>query len=313
FGAAAGVVRVRTSQGEAQSNLSVRTSVSGLIEEIFQQANGQTGRRPVANITVRLRPPQGPAITQKTGADGTFVLADAPQGVQLIEIDTGASPVPYPSRTVKMSVLANRDNQFPSTIELQTVVATNQNSLATNLGQQGGGMITINQNNNLPTTFGLPNNCQVSQPPNVFTSRLTISLFESGRAPALMPVGFFSDAVAQISPFGALMTPGGTLRVPNPDNLPVGSIVKLFRYDQPTQQTADSPSVGSFVEVGIGRVTNSNQIDAEEDNTPARVTQTTFYFASPLYQTAKISGRIVTSDGSPAGRALVQTRGQSVF
>lgn len=313
FGAATGAVRVRTSQGEAQSNFSMRTSVSGFIEEVFRQPDGQLGRRPVANITVRLRPPQGPAITQKTGADGTFVLADAPPGLHLIEIDTGAASAPYPSRTLKARVLANRDNQFPSTIELQSVETTGQNSLSSNLGSQGGGMVTVNPGGSLPTTFGLPAGCQVTSPPSGPVNRLTISLFELGRAPASMPPGYFGDAVGQITPFGAVMTPGGTLRLPNTADLPVGTTVKLFRYDQPTEQTPDSPSVGSFVEVGIGRVTPTGQIEASEDNTATRVTQTTFYFASQLYPTAIISGRVVASDGSPVGRALAQVRGQSVF
>src|SRR5262249_2184308 len=92
----------------------------------------------------------------------------------------------------------------------------------------------------------------------------------------------------------------------------IGSTVELFRYEQPTSQADDSPVLATFVDVGTGKVNSSNQIEVEEKNAPGRVTETTFYFASPLYPTAKVSGRVVGIDGFPVSRALVPTRGQSV-
>lgn len=316
FGAATGPVRVRTPQGEAVSSapINMRTSVSGFIEEVFTQPNGQTGRRPVPNITVFIQPPGRAAIIQKTGADGSFVLADTPAGLNLIVIDTSAAALPYPARTAKMNVLANRDNQFPTSIELQSVSVTSQNSLPVpNGAQQGQVGVSINQGTNLFTTFGFPNGCRVTQPPEATTGRIAISVFNSGRAPAAMPVGYFSSGIAQISPFGALMTPFGILRLPNPDNIPQGVVVKLFRYDQPTQGTPDVTLLGSFNEVGTARVGGTGQIEVFENNAGNGITQTTFYFASPLYPLARISGRVVGSNGRPTTRALVQTRGQSAF
>ncbi|MBL8167827.1 MAG: hypothetical protein JNJ50_06725 [Acidobacteria bacterium] len=314
FGSATGNVRVRTPQGEAQSPapLSLRTSVSGFIEEVFT-VSGQQNRRAIPNVTVRIRPATGPAITQRTGADGSFVLPDVPAGLTLVEIDTTTAALPYPSRTTKMLVQANRDNQFPTTIELQSVSANNQNSLGTNAGQQGGGMVTINNGTGLATTFGLPNGCQVTQPPGATTERLAISLFESGRAPAAMPTGYFSSAIAQISPFGAQMSPRGTLRLPNADSVPSGTQLKLFRYDQPVQGSLNLNTVAVFNEVGTAQVAGDGRIDVFENNAGNGVTQTTFYFVSPLYPLARVTGRVLGSDGRPVTRALVQTRGQSAF
>lgn len=315
FGSATGPVRVRTQQGEGQSNspLTLRTSISGFVEEAFVQPNGQPGRRPIADITVRAMPPTGAAITQRTGADGSFVLPDVPPVNLQIEFDTSTNPLPYPRQLVKLRVAANRDNQFSGPIELQQVATNAQNSLPTNAGVNGGAMITVNPSGNAPINFGLPNGCQVASPPNTGTaSRLTVALFEAGRAPAALPPGYFSTAIVQVAPFGALMSPGGTLRLPNVDNIPGAAAIKLFRYDQPVSGGGDPDSIGSFIEVGTGQIQN-NQISASEFSVGGRVTQTTFYLASPLYPTAKISGRVVTSDGRAATRAIVQTRGQRAF
>ena len=43
------------------------------------------------------------------------------------------------------------------------------------------------------------------------------------------------------------------------------------------------------------------------------ITQSGFYFISPLYPTMTISGRVVGNDGIPINRAIVSTRGQCVF
>ncbi len=315
FGSATGPIRVRTPQGESQSGnpLTLRTSVSGFVEESFVQPNGQPGRRPIADITVRAQPTTGAAIVQKTGADGSFVLPDVPPSNLQIEFDTSTSPLPYPRQLVKLRVLPNRDNQFSGPIELQQVATTAQNSLPTNAGVNGGAIINVNSSGNATTTFGLPNGCQVASPPTGnTTNRLTVALFESGRAPAALPAGYFSTGIVQVAPFGALMTPGGTLRLPNVDNIPSTVPIKLFRYDQPVQGGGDPDTIGSFIEIGSGQV-QSNQIVASEFTVGGRVTQTTFYLASPLYPTAKISGRVVTSDGRAATRAIVQTRGQRTF
>ena len=317
FGAGSGQISVRTSQGETANKppLALRTSISGFVEETFTQTNGQLGRRPIANVTVRARPllPPGPTVTRTTGNDGSFVLADVTAGIAQVDIDTSTANVSYPARTFKMTVQANRDNQYSAPVELQASQQNNnQNSIPFNAGQNGGAMVTLNQNTPYTITFGVPANCRVSSPPNSSANRFNISLLDPERVPAALPTGYFSTAIAQISPFGATMAPGGTLTLPNPDNIPSGTTVKLFRFDQPTQNSADTPTLGTFIETGIGQVLNDRQIRANE-NSSGLIAESSFLFASPLYPLARVSGRVVTSDGLPAGRALVSARGQFVF
>jgi hypothetical protein len=315
FGAGSGQVSVRTPQGETENKppLNYRTSVSGFIEETFTQANGQLGRRPIPNVTLRARPllPPGPMVTQRTGNDGSFVLADVTAGAVAIDVDPSTTNVPYPARTFRLLVQPNRDNQYVAPIELQASQQTNANSVAFNAGQNGGAMVTINQGSPFSLNFGVPNNCQVTAPPNSNANRFTVALFDPERVPATMPAGYFSTAIAQISPFGARMSPGGTLRLPNPDNIPSGTTVKLFRFDQPTQSTPDTATTGSFVEVGTGQLVNG--LIVANENSSGFIAQSSYYFASPVYQTARVNGRVLTSDGLPAARALVSARGQSVF
>jgi hypothetical protein len=317
FGAGTGQVSVRTSQGESANKpaLTLRTSVSGFIEETFTQANGQLGRRPIANINLRARPllPPGPAVTQRTGSDGSFVMP-VTAGVVAIDVDGSTLEQQYPARTFQMIVQPNRDNQYATPVELQASQQNPQNSLSMTAGQNGGGMRTITSNSGLNATFGLQPNCQVLPPPDGQLGTFVIALLDPERVPAALPAGYFSTAIAQIGPFGAILRlPAGTLRLPNPDNIPFGSTVKLFRFDQPTRDTPNPSTLGSFIEVGIGKVINERLIDAGETDLTDRITQSSFYFVSPLYPLAKISGRVITSDGLPASRALVHARGQSVF
>jgi uncharacterized protein (TIGR03437 family) len=315
YGAISGAVRVETPQGQIQSAtpLQMRTSASGFLEESFVQ-NGQILRRPLQNVTVRLRPPAGQLVTRQTNVDGSFIFPDVVTGLSLIDVnplDTGTVNLQLPNVRIKMQVLANRDNQYPNSVELTQIQG---NSLSVNAGQQGGAMTTINPGGNLPTNFGLPSGCQVFQPPNGLTNTLTISLFQTTRTPLNLPVGYFSSAIAQVTPFGARMSPGGTLSLPNPDGLTGGNI-RCFRLDEPTQSSSESPTTGEFIDVGVGSIVNDSRINVIENGQQVGngITQTSFYFLSPLYPTARISGRVLASDGTPVSRAIIRSRGQSTF
>ncbi|MBX3280150.1 MAG: hypothetical protein KF868_19280 [Acidobacteria bacterium] len=313
YGAQSGRVMVQTPQGEVQSaaQLAMRTSVSGFLEQIVIQNNVQM-RRPVPNVTVRVRPASGAIVTRQTGPDGAFVAGDLAPGLALIDVDPIATQLPFPSMRLKMPVVANRDNQYPNAVELTQVQG---NSLSVNAGQQGGAMTTITTGN-LSTNFGLPSGCIVFQPPNVTTNVLTISLFNVARTPLNLPVGAFSSGIAQVTPFGARMSPGGTLRLPNPEGLITDRPVFLYRLIQPTQQITEPPEVGEFIQVGTGIVINDGRIDAVETGQPSAtngISQTTYYFASPVYPLATISGRVLGSDGEPISRAVIRSRGQSTF
>lgn len=317
YGASSGMLIVRTPKGEVQSAtpVAMRTSVSGFLEEAVMQPDGQLVRRPLPNIMVRVRPAGGGIITRMTNADGSFIAPDVAPGLASLDVDPIATNLPYPNIRLKMPVVANRDNQYPSAIEMTQVQTGQGNSLSVNAGQMGGAMTTITPAPGLPTSFGLPDGCIVAQPPFADTSSLTISLFGLERAPINLPPGVFSKAIAQLTPFGALMTPGGTLRVPNTENLNAGMTVRLYRLDQPTRQTEDSPTIGQFIHVGDGVVQANGQITAIETGGTAQngVKQTTYYLASPVYQMARISGRVLASDGTPVSLATIRTRGQSAF
>lgn len=114
FGAETGRVSVRTPGGEGESAnaLSIRTSISGFVED--------TQRQPLAGATVRL---VGATIMATTNADGAFILPDAPAGARVIEVEAGAtqSRVSYPKLRLRVNVAANRDNQFTRPIALQPV------------------------------------------------------------------------------------------------------------------------------------------------------------------------------------------------
>jgi hypothetical protein len=316
YGAISGAVRVETPQGQIQSGtpLQMRTSASGFLEESFVLPTGQIGRRPLQNVTVRLRPPAGQLVTRQTSADGSFIFPDVVTGLSLIDVnplDTGTVNLLLPNVRIKMQVLANRDNQYPNSVELTQIQG---NALSVNAGQQGGAMTTINPGGNLTTNFGLPSGCQVFQPPNGLTNTLTISLFQTSRTPLNLPVGYFSSAIAQVTPFGARMSPGGTLSLPNPDGV-FGVPFRVFRLDQPTQSTLESPTTGEFIDVGTGVMVSDNRITVVENGQTQQngITQCSFFFASPLYPTARISGRVLASDGTPVSRAIIRSRGQSTF
>jgi hypothetical protein len=302
FGAGTGQVNVRTAQGESANKpaLSLRTSVSGFVEESSKDASGATLRRAVANANVAARPllPPGPAKSLRTNTDGTFVIGDLSPGLYAIEIDSGSSGVSFPKTTLSMNVQANRDNQLPAPPEVRN---TQQNqSLPNNTGQNGGNMVTLNQGTGTATTFGLPNGCRVTTAPDPANGRMTISLLEAERVPAALPAGTFSSTIAQVTPFGAVMTPGGTLRLPNTDNLNSGQTIKLYRFIQPTTSDDNPTNLGRFVETGTGTV-NGNQVTAIETggNATNGIRESSFFFVSPVYPTASVAGRVLTNDGFP--------------
>ncbi len=315
FGAGTGQVSVKTAQGEsAKPALSLRTSVSGFVEEAAKDASGATQRRAIANANVAARPllPPGASKSLRTNTDGTFVIGDLAPGLYAIEIDSGTSGVTFPKTTFSMNVQGNRDNQLPTTAEVRS---TQQGgSLANNAGQNGGAMTTINQGSATATTFGLPNGCRVTTAPDPVNGRMTISLLDPERVPAALPFGTFSSTIAQVSPFGAVMSPGGTLRLPNTDNLNSGQNVKLYRFIQPTSSDGNPSMLGKFIETGVGTV-NGSSITAIETggNATNGIKESSFFFVSPVYPTARIAGRVLTNDGLPATNAVVGVRGQFAY
>jgi uncharacterized protein (TIGR03437 family) len=311
FGAETSRVSVRTPQGEAlsASPLTIRPSISGFVET--------TARQPIKGVTARV---VGANITAVTNAEGFFLLPDVAPGSAVIEVDGATAPVtpPYPKMLLSLNVRANRDNPFARPIALQQTngreiridspsafsevsvslpVGSLESEVASETGQVG------------EVTLQLPPNVSVRFPDGATSGVITITMIENGRLPVALPFGVFNSAIAQLTPFGAILTPGARLFFPNSDGWPVGTRAKLFRLDQ----KPDSPTVGRFIEAGVVTVVdfgNGNRWKTE----PGAITETGCYFFSMPQPTTTIVGRVVASDGAtPVRQALARARGQEAF
>jgi len=320
FGVQGGPVSVRTSQGEGASAnpLAVRASISGLVET--------TSRQPIPGVTLRV---VGPNISATTGAEGGFLLPDVPPGIALVEVDSSPVPTspPYPKISLKVSVLGNRDNQFPSPIALQQPTGpglqvgsgafTDCGSPIADCGRGGSQSAIHNPRSaiSIPdgmvqtggVIFEVPDNATAQFPSGATSGVITLTVVENSRAPVPLPAGQFSSAIAQLTPFGVRLTPGGKLTFPNPDGFPAGARATLFRFDQ----TRNSPTLGSFIAAGEAVVAD----DGKSIMTAAgAVTETSYYFVSLARPTTTVVGRVVDSDSvTPARSALVRSRGQEAF
>jgi uncharacterized protein (TIGR03437 family) len=304
FGVESGTVSVRTPLGEgaSASALPVRTSISGFVED--------TTRQPMSGVTVKF---QGASpVTTTTNPEGLFILPDVPAGAGIVEIDgTNVTTPPYPKVTLKMSVSANRDNQFAQPVAMQQATGPGLpvGSGGNNEPGSEAAEMTSAVNGVIETggvTLDVPAGTALF-PDGATGGTIFLTLVENSRTPTGLPNGFFSSVIAQITPFGVTLNPGGKLSFPNPDNLPAGTKAKLFRFDQ----GSGSLTIGQFIEAGEATVTSDGQ---RIETASGAITQTGIYFVSVLQQTTTIIGRVVESGGSaPVRRVLVRARGREVF
>lgn len=311
FGAGTGKVSVRTPQGENESptTLTLRTSVSGFVQD--------TRRQPIRGVTVQM---SGTNLSVQTNAEGAFILPDTPPSTSAtIEIDGTTVPggLPYPKQQFKMRVIANRDNQVGEYIELKQATGPSQ---PFGTGFNAGGQLIAPAewpvNATVPEVqiqtgqviLDVPNNATVRFPGGGTSGSLTLTVLESGRTPSTLPVGQFSPVIAQITPFGATITPGAKLTFPNPDGYAPNSALKLYRYDQ----KPNSLTLGEFVESGTATVSADGQ---RIESAPNAVIETTYYFASGVRPTVTLIGRVVENNlnRTPVRRSLVNARGQGIF
>ncbi|HKQ79053.1 MAG TPA: Ig-like domain-containing protein [Blastocatellia bacterium] len=285
FGAGTGQLKVSRGQIEASATIQVRTSVSGFIERAVSQ-DGRIVRTPVPGARVRLR--ERPEIERVTDAEGSFVMPDLTPGnkVEFEILPPANGSLNFPTKKFPMPVRAGRDNQIPRGDE-QTVIS----------GVSFPLLVDSDPSNT-------ESNANVAAPSP--DQNLTLTYLEPGRTPANLPAGHFSARIAQIAPFGQTISPGARLSFPNADAIPVGTTAKLFKFDQ----TNGSATLGQFIDIGSATVTTDGQ---RVETAPNAITEGSFYFVSIERPRAVISGRVVESDGRPAPRAIVQTRGQSTF
>lgn len=142
--------------------------------------------------------------------------------------------------------------------------------------------------------------------PSFATQSLSVAFLLPGRTPFNLPRGHFSSRIAQVTPFGATVSTGLTLSFPNDDGLAPGSEATLFKFDQ----QPESPTLGEFIPIGTARVSDDG---ATVVTAEGAITEGSYYFVSIARPTGAVIGRVVTSDGRPLPRAIVQARGRSTF
>ncbi len=335
FGAESGRVTVQTSQGEARSDgvFRIRTSVSGLV-----QSTGSAGSAPapLENVTVRL---VGTDLSVRTNPQGAFVLADTPPGVSQIEIDgntINANP-PFPRVTLKITVRADRDNQFSQPISMQQING-GSGAVGGGPGFSGGSQLTAHRGeflaalkqqfpsvdnrladnqpaaNQIPTptktvtisnrgvTLEVPIGTGVRFPDGKTSGQMQLTVLERSRLPGInLPVRVFSPTICQITPLGSLFSPGASLSFPNPDqvNLGPGAKVDLYRFDFQN---------GVFLKRGTATVS----ADRSRVVSDGRVVDlASFWFAAAPSGLTTVTGRVIDGLGFPVSRAIVSVNGRS--
>ena len=321
FGVASGPVSVSTTQaqGVSPSLLKVRTSISGFVQEFRKQDNQRVG---IKNIRVVAQTLSGeyPALTTENGSFVVVIPEEASFGQRVdLKIDPTPSGLPFPAQTRSInSVTANRDNQYKGDGELANIIELKRSDGSIFTGSVSSERVNLAASAPAPAnrteveaniTTGQvtleTNNSNISCPGGG-NCNLTLTVLDAGRTPSNLPVGYFSSTIAQITPFGATFTPGGKLTFPNTDNIPIGTPVQLFKFDQ----TPGRATLGNFIDVGAATVTADGQrIETAAD----AVKEGSYYFVSSLRPTATLFGHVVESDGRPVHRAIVQARGQSTF
>ncbi len=338
--------------GVSATALPVRTSLSGFVED--------TRRRPLAGVRVTLA---NSTLSVRTNAEGLFVLPDAPvDAAAVVTVDGTALGLTheFPRLRLATSVLAQRDNFSAHPIVLQqatgapikvpNAVAIETRGEAAAFALQPAAQwpllaeFDVLQQEPLGSfAFTLPNNTIVvpncddpSQGVDCLRpiEQLTLTQIENSRAPIPLPRGYFSSAIAQLTPLNATIVLGGKLTLPNLDRLPADQPVKLFHLAQ-----APLPLIG-VVANGIGewveyagrfcalglpcpaaRVSRDGQrIETDE----AAIRTTGIFFAALERPTTTLTGRLVQPVegggviigglGQPAqrplARAIIAARGQ---
>jgi len=313
FGAQSGQISVINLEGQCRSGVSptavaVRTSVSGFIKD--------TEGNKLKGLTVRVRDALNVTRMDTTNNEGAFVIADLAPGNAEVEMDgvTVQGGLPYPKVAFKMRITANRDNQVMFPGSLQAV-----NGKPSNLGPEGfsekrsldlSAPAAPNEPSDTITNgeviLDIPNNSTIRFPDGTPVSTITLSLVGRSLTPVPLPERHFSSTIVQITPIGAIISPGAKLTFPNTDGFPAGTQARLFRLDQ----QRNSPTLGVFIDAGPATVSSDGR---RVETAAGAVTETTYYFVSIPRTTVMVVGRVLDAGQVPVSRALLGSRGQSEF
>jgi uncharacterized protein (TIGR03437 family) len=312
FGAESGRVTVQNASGEVRSadTFRVLTSISGIV-----QSTGAPGSSPapLEGVTLRLA---GESVSVRTNRQGGFVLSGIRPGAALIEIEGGtvsASP-PYPRLNLKMTVSADRDNQFTQPISLQQITGASTTVGSGGKSEAGVAQLkaALSQRAALPraarsslasrqqalnlappanvvitdrgVALDVPVGTSVRFPDGKTRGTVQLTVLEKSRLPGInLPVGIYSSTIVQITPLGTTFTPGAILSFPNPDpaNLQAGAKVDLFRYDF---------QAGGFIRRGTATV-SADKTQVVSDG--RIVDQASYWFAAVPAGVTTVIGRVI--------------------
>jgi uncharacterized protein (TIGR03437 family) len=306
FGAASGKVAVRTSRGQGVSlnDLRLPTAISGFVRT--------TAGQPLPGVVVQQA---NSTIKIETDKEGAFVLPNVtPHNALVVDIIPPPA-LPYPQLRLKQLVERDRDNHMGK-IELQQIQSTGQNVLPFSLSgppaaaalrsksQAVAAAVRVIQDSGV--TFEIADNATANFPGGGTIGAIFLNLVERSRTPAELPPGVFSSTIAQLTPFGVKLTPGGKLIFPNNDRLPANSLPRLYRFDQ----TPGSPTLGAFVEAGMATISPDGQ---RIETAPTAITETSIFFVASPRPATTVIGRVLESDGAPVRGAIARTNGQEAI
>lgn len=319
FGAESGRLSVTNLDGQCGAGISlvplaVRTSLSGFFKD--------TSGAKLKGVRIKVLDASNIEKETRTNDEGAFILADLAPGAAEVEVDgtTASGALPFPKYRFRKLIRPARDNPLEFPGSLQAVTGVSSNLLAD--GKLAESALELHLSA-LPVRSMLPpiinGNVRLDVPDNATirldglpVPRITLSLVGNDvtRTRALtlvaLPTGEYSSTIVQIAPLGALISPGAKLTFPNSDGFPANAQVKLFRLDQ----RRGSPTLGEFIPAGSATVSADGQrIETE----PNAVTETSVYFVSAPRPTITVIGSVLEADRTPVRRALLGSRGRSVF
>lgn len=324
FGAESSRVAVQTPQGEARSTgtFRINTSISG---QVFSTGSSTADPAPLAGVTLRVI---GKNVSVQTNPQGAFVIPNMNPGAEFLEVDggtTGSNP-PFPKLTLKAIIRPDRDNPMAQVISLQQInggsgnvggsgsaSATSQLLAAVNrqFADAVNRKISIQQAQPGPqkaivisdrgVSLEVPIGTTVRFPDGKTSGQVQLTVVQRSRLPGIaLPTGVYSTSIAQITPLGAVFSPGASLTFPNPDqaNLGPGAKVDLYRYEFQS---------GNFIKRGAGTV-SADRTRIVSDGRVVDVAS--FWLAAAASSVTTARGRVLDSVGSPFAGAKVTVNGR---
>lgn len=355
FGAESGPIKVSSGGGEtaSQQTLTVRTSISGMVED--------TRRRPVAGATIRVfsyeqgTPSVSPLITTTTNVEGVFLAAvpstDKPVMVEIDARTASVSPA-LPRIRLFPALTVEKDNFIPRPIALQL-----SSGIGIKFNQDGRQALGSSVSALAPWTppsfehdwtgrqafdsaidttadltqqscggsFGLISfqgsvniPCETAEDCLAPTRTLYFSSIENSRTPVSLPVGIFSAAIYQFAPYETTFQSGVSLGLPNIDCLPSGA-ARVYKFQPNSSGLSLLPTSDRFVEIGAATVSPDGQGVSISGSI---LTEGGIFFVAVKRRTATIIGRVVAPDPTgfegagapfPVRRAVVTARGQQAM